>query len=257
MKQSNNMVDNEFDLIAENESSHWWYKSLHLLVLNVLKDNKVDLKAKIVDAGCGTGGLIQLLVINGYKNIYGFDISEKAIRYCLDKKLNVEIGDLRKLESNLSNNEIDVFICNDAFYFLTKQEQIEMLNIVYNRLSWNGIAIFNCPALKHFSGLHDLQVGIENRTSIGKFKDLLNENKFRITQITYWPFLLSPIIWITRFIQRIKASPKHFNAKSDLKEEPYLINKFCYLITLIENKLFSRKPFGSSLFLVLKKVKHG
>jgi 2-polyprenyl-3-methyl-5-hydroxy-6-metoxy-1,4-benzoquinol methylase len=66
----------------ELESQHWWYKILHLQCLHQIQDHFISKSINIVDAGCGTGGLINYLNQNGYKNISGIDVSTKAIECC-------------------------------------------------------------------------------------------------------------------------------------------------------------------------------
>ena len=76
---------------------------------------------------------------------------------------------------------------------------------------------------------------------------------FSVTESIYWPFLLSPLIYGTRFLQRLslKTSRLPGHIESDVGMPPDLINKLLFFIADGENKLLRRKPLGSSLFLVL------
>ena len=257
MKQYRNMVEEEFDAIAHHEQKHWWYKSLHHMVLDTLRKHQLPKNGAILDAGCGTGGLLQILEKQGYTNVHGFDISEKAIGYCYQKKLNVVKGDLLHINQLYLHHSQEAIVCNDVLYFLTVIEQISLMNQMFDLLKPNGLVIINYPAIKWFSGWHDKQVGIEERTSIKQFAKLINPRKFEIREMKYWPFLLSPLIWLIRFLQKALLKSKVENKrKSDLKTEPFLLNTLCYGITLLENRVIPQKPFGSSLFIVLKKIHH-
>lgn len=69
----------------ENEMSHAWYIGTGKLMIDFLK-SLLDKKAKILDAGCGTGGTIKFLQKAGFKNVIGIDSSSEALRFCLKKK---------------------------------------------------------------------------------------------------------------------------------------------------------------------------
>ncbi len=248
------MDEDEFYRIAELEQEHWWYKCLHNLVLAGINRHFDNKEIKIVDAGCGTGGLMSFLIKNGYKNIEGFDKSEIAIRLCKTKKLNVFEGDLKNIKNYYSNNDIDVIISNDTLYFLDKQEQIEAINSMYQLLKNNGVIMLNLPCLNAFRGIHDLKVGIKKRFSRKDTRDIIDSCEFHKEAEIYWPFLLSPFIWFSRYLQRLKMRfNKNTEIKSDLKKQNKIINALLFSIANSENKLFHKKPFGSSMFIVMRK----
>ena len=69
----------EYDRMAEAEGKHWWYRSLHERVLRTIQKQFASRDIDILDAGCGTGGLLSYLRDNGFTNLQGFDISEFAV----------------------------------------------------------------------------------------------------------------------------------------------------------------------------------
>ena len=77
----------EYQRMFEAESHLWWYKILHEKILKLISLNKNDKNLKILDAGCGTGGLITFLKKNGYLNIKGFDYSDAAVSFCKQRNL--------------------------------------------------------------------------------------------------------------------------------------------------------------------------
>ncbi len=248
------MNETEYEVMAGAEQTHWWYRSLHQLVLNHVNRYFKENKICIVDAGCGTGGLINFMKQNGFTNIKGFDISEHATRHAARYHQQVFKGDIREIDRYFISGSVDVIISNDCLYFLNEDEQRKTLEQAYSLLSSNGLLILNMPALQWFRGMHDESVGIRQRFSKSKARNIIDTKRFDIVAEMYWPFLLSPFIWATRFWQRImmKINPKP-TYKSDLKKEPAFINKLLYGITAAENKTFISKPFGSSLFIALRK----
>ena len=114
----------------------------------------------------------------------------------------------------------------------------------------------NLPALKAFGGIHDISVGIgsDSRFSKRKINNLVSKSNFHTTQLTYWPFLFSPLIFGVRFIQRLKLKfQKDTLIESDVEMPSPKINNLLFEVTQFEQKYLGWKPWGSSLFMVLKK----
>jgi SAM-dependent methyltransferase len=247
------MNEDEYYRIAELETTHWWYRALHKKVLDIIENHFKDKTIEIIDAGCGTGGMIKLLYNNNYRNIKGFDISDTAVRICNSNKFEVFKGRLENIKEYFDNNSADAVICNDSLYFLGMQEQKRFADDVRNILRDNGIMIINMPALKAFRGIHDIKVGIRKRFSSKLLWSIFDKNYFSLINMSYWPFLISPFIFMSRFRQRLFLKNNNVRIKSDLRRHSALINKVCYKITGIENRIIKSTPWGSSLFFVMKK----
>ncbi len=248
------MVDNrnEYLKMYKVEKNHWWYKSLHNLVLNVIKEQFKTNNISVLDAGCGTGGLLRFLKANEYKRLRGFDISSDAVTIASSENYIVEVKDLKDYKYN--NELYDVIVSNDTMYFFNLKEQQEILDVFYKSLNSGGIIILNLPSFSFFRGTHDKAVGIKKRFSKAMISDMIDFTQFDIVQKRYWPFLLSPLIFFIRFFQRLRFYlNKNMKIDSDIDVPDNFINKLLYRIVSFENTVFNEKPFGSSLFLVLKK----
>lgn len=247
------MLDNykEYEQMNAVEQNHWWYKSLHYFTKKSIQKNFSDKNISIVDAGCGTGGTIISLNREGYKNTKGIDISEHAISFCRKNKLAVSQENVSNIEKVLEAKSADVIICNDVIYFFSDEEQKNIIKKFYSILKPDGIVIMNIPSLNAFKGNHDISVAIKNRISKKEAEILFDNTLFEIKNSFYWPFWASPIIFLVRFLQRFK---KNSEVKSDLSILPNWINTILYYVTLAEYKLLPFKPWGSSVFIVAKKV---
>ncbi len=248
------MHEDEYFNISTHERQHWWYRSLHQLVLSQLEKYSNGKEICIIDAGCGTGGLISYLQERGYKDIKGFDISETAVQICTNKGLNVFKGNLDSVTEYFDEQSADIVISNDTFYFFTIEKQREITDAIYRLLRKDGLLIINIPALKAFRGIHDIRVGISERLSKKDIPKIYDEQKYAWVEKIYWPFLLSPFTWLIRYFQRLRIrSNKKVSVESDIKNEGRILNYLLYSITDLENRILKRKPFGSSILLALKK----
>jgi SAM-dependent methyltransferase len=247
------MHPEEFYTIAELEKVHWWYRCLHDLVLSHIESRFKSKEVKIIDAGCGTGGLLSYLAEQGYDKVRGFDGSQIAVDICKKRNLDVFKGDLKAFSSYFSSSSADVIICNDALYFFNPADQRTIIRSMISVLKPCGLLLINLPALIAFKGIHDIRVAIPHRVNKAEVRGLLKDIHVHIS-LMYWPFLLSPLIWLARFFQRIKMrSNVNFEVRSDVRRPNAFLNSMLYIITKTENRILkSNKPFGSSLFIVLR-----
>lgn len=99
-----------------------------------------DKEVKIVDLGCGSGDLILWLQSIGFKNVSGVDYSREQVE--LARRIgvkNVFQGDLREFLKN--NRKFDVIFMRDALEHFTKNEVIDILNLIRDSLVNEGVFV--------------------------------------------------------------------------------------------------------------------
>lgn len=244
----------EYQRMAGVEARHWWYRALHQLVADALKLHPRGKNARIIDAGCGTGGLLSFLRARGCDNLSGFDLSPEAVRICHERGLPVQTGDLRDLNQLLPPRSAEVIVSNDTLYFFDHSEQSQLLNFCAQALAPGGLLVMNVPASNAFRGIHDLSVGIRHRFSAREIRQALASAQLDLARLRAWPFFLSPFIYLRRAAQRrlLERQPgTEIRSDIDLPHPP--VNAALSLLTRLENRLMPWKPFGSSLFVVARK----
>jgi len=243
----------EYQKMSSVESSHWWYKSLHNLVLKNLLKFLPDKESRILDAGCGSGGLISFLNQNKYLKTKGFDLSSAAVKLSKRKKVNIVKGDIKNIDKIFSNELFDAIISNDTLYFLSNEEISNFIDSCSKSIKFGGLLILNVPVFRVFSGVHDKAVGIEKRFTKKEINLLINHKDFRLVKKTFWPFFLSPIILFVRSYQRMRYTIFKNTVKSDIGLPNAIINNLLFKLTYTETKYIKKSFFGSSLFVVLQK----
>ena len=140
------MINNkeEYLKMDEVESKHWWYVSLHCLTLKTIQNKFNFLDVSILDAGCGTGGLLSFLKRKKYHVLQGFDVSNEAVNIAKSKEINVKAGDLKQYKFN--GIFYDVIVSNDTMYFFNLKEQKSILSEFHKSLNVNGVVILNLPS---------------------------------------------------------------------------------------------------------------
>jgi len=250
------MIDNprEYEVMAEVEANHWWYRVLHSLVLQNIEQHTPSHSVHVLDAGCGTGGLMHGLKAAGYSHVKGFDLSEIAVEICRKNGLDVEMGNLCDLGTIQAPSQFDVIISNDTLCYLSSEQRSAFVRNAYDRLNPGGLLMMNMPALSAFRGTHDRAVGILHRFSRREVQELVQSAGFETLTLRYWPLILSPAIFMVRAWQRLTDNPASaVKPASDLKSYSGALNTLLYRLIGLELKYLGRAPFGSSLFTVLRR----
>lgn len=99
----------------------------------------------ILDIGCGYGSLVYTFHKAGFKNAVGIDLSEEQVKVAAE--LGIEGVSLQDVKSHLLANtsHYDVITGIDIIEHFSKDEVIELLDLVRAALKPEGIAIFRTP----------------------------------------------------------------------------------------------------------------
>lgn len=247
----------EYQRISQSEKEHWWYRCLHWLVLKQLRTSFGDRRdLRILDAGCGTGGLMSYLAEKGYNDIVGFDLGESALQHCRDLGLRVELLDILEFEKLTFAPPFDAIICNDVLSFLDDFQRREFLGKVDQFLVPGGLFLSNNAAFRAFSGIHDICIHIADgeRFERSTLATITDSKKFEVVTEQYWPLLLSPLIYFVRLLQRTRLRMGIVREmKSDVDVPLAPLNWGLYFMTWIELMLSFPGQFGSSIFFTLRK----
>jgi len=250
----------EYRAMFAVEERLWWYKTLHEKVISEVDFfAEGDKYIKILDAGCGTGGLMLKLQAAGYKNIQGFDFSDHAVAFSKSRGLNVQKIDITNLPGVFEKESFDVIVSDDVLYQFEEEVIEKTISSITDILKPNGVFITNNNAFEIFRGTHDIAVGSKKRFVLKDFRAyLFKAEDVSILKHHYWSLFLSPLILVVRLVQKFKLKLNLVNLgniKSDVEMPSEFMNNFFYNICRIEGKILKKSPFGSSLFLVIKKEK--
>jgi 2-polyprenyl-3-methyl-5-hydroxy-6-metoxy-1,4-benzoquinol methylase len=248
------MKKNAYKEMFAVEGTHWWYIGLHHLVQLLSERLFSNQILRILDAGCGTGGLLSNLSKAGHE-VEGFDTSEDALKFCHKRGLkNVFQADIN--EWSPSPNTYDLIVSMDVLCHKWVHDEIKVLKSLATGLNDNGLIMINYPAFPILGRNHDKVVMIRERYTKQVAKKYLSEANLIPIILSYrlphaFLLLLSLLPFETR---KINGS----ETKSDIADIPVkFFNQFLILINKFENQFIARglpMPFGSSLFVVAKKV---
>ncbi len=234
----------EYANIKKYEDTHWWYVSTHRAVLRELC---LAPQSKVLDAGCGTGGLLNLL--GEQFQVTGFDASLDAVRAASERKNlshRVTQGFIEAIP--FENEQFDAVTCIDVIYHQKVLSEHAALLEIRRVLKPGGRLILQVPAFEFLRGGHDEAVHTRKRYRADEVRSLLNESGFRVVKIFYrFPWLFLPALFIRK---STKGS-----GKTDLRPvNPVLNSLLTHISDVSDSPIFHRLPFGTSIFAVGEKI---
>jgi SAM-dependent methyltransferase len=239
----------EYEKLDQVEDRMWWFTALHrnLLMLSQRMPPKVESRP-ILDAGCGTGGLLVRLA-KGYpeRAILGLDLDPQACtRAAFKCSRPVCAGSVNALP--FADGTLAAIFSADVLCHQGVDER-SALRQFHRCLAEDGWLILNLPAYRWMLSRHDAAVHNTRRYTAKNLRTLLQTVGLRPVYVSYWNALLFPMMVVTR-----KLFPE--DPASDVKLYPRPIDVFCRVVTGIETALLRagmRFPFGGSVLAVAAK----
>lgn len=247
----------EYTRMYQSEDSHWWYVGLHELVLERVEreSRRLNRPLRILDAGCGTGRLCELM--SAYGQVEGIDASENAIRYCVKRGVNAKLADLNELAPE--DGAYDVITSIDVLYHAGIRDDVAVLKNLHSALRPGGILILNLVAFEFLRSSHDAAVHTRERYTLPILRHRLAASGFTEIFASYRVSIIFPLIAIYRLLQRfiyLRHSCCGQEVDSDLFIPPSSINSMLLSLIRAENSVMSilRFPLGSSIFAVASRT---
>ncbi len=245
----------EYQRMREAEEYHWWYAGLHDLALRWIRREaaRVPHPLDILDAGCGTGRLCQLM--QPFGPVTGCDLHPLAVAATASR------GIPRVLQRNLVTDELgveayDLITCMDVLYHRAVVDAATTLLNLQRALKGGGLLMVHVAAFECLRGAHDESVHTRRRYRRQELARLLRATGMEIEFISYrLPLGFVPALCRRRLSRQRStpgaASPSEFSRWSSGGSSPWLTR----LIRLENRWLLAggRIPFGTSLFAVGRK----
>jgi SAM-dependent methyltransferase len=239
----------EYQKMAALEDSMWWYRALRANLLAILHRRRGTI-TRILDAGCGTGGMLRFLAAAlPDTDLIGVEFDQTAARIARGKALRPVVnGSINQLP--FADASFDVVISADVLCH-GGVDEAGALKELYRCLVPGGLLLLNLPAYRWLLSPHDHMVHNVRRYTSGRLRRQLAAHGFAAIGMSYWNTILFPLMVLRRKLSRADAS-------SDVRPFPPLIERLFNVATGLETALLRRGgflPFGGSL--LVQAVRHG
>lgn len=225
----NKTYERKYHMIEQN---NWWFVSRRNFIMKLVK-GIVNKDSKILEVGCSTGKLLELLKKKGYKDVIGIDISKEAVK---KSKCNVLLMDATK--TKFKDNQFDLIIASDVLEHM-KDDLCTLYE--WNRiLKRNGYIIVFTPAFNFLWSKHDEMNHHYRRYTKYSLRNALLGSGYDIHRLSYWnTFLFLPVL-----LFRLSKSRK-------LTVNRYIDRLFCSIMNVESFLLgFMNLPIGVSVFAI-------
>jgi ubiquinone/menaquinone biosynthesis C-methylase UbiE len=254
------MEAEEYALMDAVEDRMWWYAALHAMVLRALIRHRAPPGLPLLDAGCGTGGLLRRLagaMARGTlppRPLAGFDISLVAVESARRKVPDAELllasaNDLPFADASLGVAVSCDVLCHRAV------DEARALAEFRRVLAPGGLLVLNLPAHQWLYSAHDRRVHTRERYHRAMVRDRLGRAGFAVTEVLHWNSLLFPLMVAQRKLLS-RGGEAGGDDRSDVAPYPAPVEAVFRGVTATERGLISlglRFPAGGSIAAVAVK----
>ena len=238
-----------------HEARHWWFVGRRRIVQSVLASlfgERRDLK--ILDIGCGTGGMIPILARHG--RVTGIDGAEAAIRYSRER--HGGMAELRQIDFPREmppGGEYDLVTLFDVLEHL--DDDATALRRAASLAREGGRLIVTVPAYRFLWSPHDEINQHRRRYSPRELRDRILSAGLALRRLSHFNTLLFPIVYAARVVRRSRV--RTGDQRSDFRVGQRWLNALLADVFGVERFLLRRMdlPFGVSLLAVAERPTRG
>lgn len=279
------MEPTEYTTLFVQEESFWWYRGLHRLVEQEMRralpgprelprqqelpgecrsrgdaDSTAVRAAgdpaarpfRILDAGCGTGGMTQRLAAQG--SVTGLDWSPLALDLARRRGLLPWTrGSVERLP--FRTGAFNLVVSLDVLYHRSVESDLTALLEFRRCLRPGGVLILNLPAFESLRSSHDAAIHTARRYRRGPLRSLLHAAGLAPDRVTYWNAILFPGLVAVRWMRRRAGQVEGPAVSSDVRPVPGPISGALSGILALERRWLARwdLPVGLSILAVARK----
>jgi SAM-dependent methyltransferase len=247
----------EFAQMYRAEDRLWWYLALRHHVIAALGLARAPLAnggtlPRILDAGCGTGGMAARL--RPYGQVFGVDLAPFAVSLCREGRGLREATVASITALPFPDESFDYAVSLDVISDAGTGNDALAVAELARVLRPGGRVCLNLPAYRWLAGEHDVAVETKRRYTRGEVRDLLAAGGFVIERVSYWNTALLPLVAASRAASRLRGRGTA-EARSDVTVPARPVNAALGAIAGAEGRLLRRLdlPTGSSLLAVGRK----
>jgi SAM-dependent methyltransferase len=241
----------EYDYMFQLEDAYWWYVGMRRICDTLLRRQLVDGRTglRVLDAGCGTGGSLQLL--ESFGQVTAFDFAPQATEmYSRRQKGRVCVASIDAIP--FEDNTFDLVTTFDVLCQIDAGQERAALKEMQRVLKPGGGLMVRVPAFQFLYGPHDVALHSTHRYSAGEMDAKMRGAGLQPVETTYANTILFPVALARRVLSKFFLQS---GGDSDVRPIPAPVNTIFAAILSLEAAFLKRfrLPIGLSVIALARK----
>jgi SAM-dependent methyltransferase len=235
-----------YELFYSLEDKHWWFQGRKHLVLSLLRRYLPCETPRILDVGCGTGGMLVEYQRSG--DALGVDTAPEAAHFCHLRGLGMMVGS--GIELPLADASMDVVSALDVIEHV--DDDHGMLAEMRRVCRPDGLLLLTVPAFQFLWSSHDDLNHHKRRYVIREIAALLDSTGFEPLKLSYYNSFLFPAAIVRKYMLRVR----NHGSECHLERMPEPLNGLFRRILSLEAPVLARGDFpaGASIICAARRT---
>jgi SAM-dependent methyltransferase len=242
-------MDRDYELQTHRaEDRHWWYRGRRIVLEQVIADLRLPARARILDAGCGSGRNMVELARHG--TVTGVELSDTSVVLARERDAG-EVIEGSVLEMDIASDSFDLAVSLDVIEHL--QDDLTALRELRRVVAPGGSLLVTVPAYQWLWSGHDEINHHHRRYTRRTLQHVAEQAGWEQVRTTYFNSLLLPMAILLRVLDRLNT--KTTESSLDLWVPPEPLNWLLQRPLTLEAALIGRRariPAGLSLLAVFR-----
>ena len=235
---------------AELEREHWWFVGRRAVVSDVIERHVGTRIGRILDVGCGTGGMLPLL--GRFGGVTGVEPEPFAVEHARRQPVEAEVILGRVPENVPPTADYDLVTAFDVIEHL--EDDVSGLRAMVSAARPGASLVLTVPALPWLWSEHDVANGHFRRYRRSDLARVLNEAGLELCHLSSFNAVLFAPIAAVRLAGRLGRNERPGRSDFDMGLPPRPVNRALARLLGGERRLVSGRglPIGVSLIAVAR-----